>query len=140
MWSDLAADPAIITRAQRVHLPIQFGADSIIQVGSDSLLLCSVIYKFWTTNTFHCHDTIALIFIQRIKNLSLVNHVFANLSHESLTCYWYLTFLIFFQKLQDIHWEEAQWSEWCQNYNFKSIWIRILVRKAKMWLCSNDLC
>ena len=38
------------------------GANSIIQVGSDSILLCSVIYKFVTTNTFNCHNTIAYIF------------------------------------------------------------------------------
>ena len=35
-------------------------ADSIIQVGSDSLS-CFYIYKFVTTNTFNCHDTIAQI-------------------------------------------------------------------------------
>ena len=29
------------------------------QVGSDSILLCSVIYKFVTTNTFNWHGTIA---------------------------------------------------------------------------------
>ena len=45
---------------QRVRLPIKVGADSIIQVESDSILLCSVIYKFVTTNTFNCHGTIAL--------------------------------------------------------------------------------
>ena len=39
----------------------QVGADSIIQVGSDSLLLCSVIYKFVITSTFNCHGTIAYI-------------------------------------------------------------------------------
>ena len=32
--------------------------DLIIQVGSDSVLLFSVIYKFVTTNTFNCHGTI----------------------------------------------------------------------------------
>ena len=37
------------------------GADSIIQVGSDSLILCFIIYKFVTTNTFNCHGTIAHI-------------------------------------------------------------------------------
>ena len=37
------------------------GADLIIQVGSDSILLCSVIYKFVTTSTFNCHHTIACI-------------------------------------------------------------------------------
>ena len=42
---------------QRVRLPIQVGADSIIQVESDSILLCSVIYKFVTTNKFNCHGT-----------------------------------------------------------------------------------
>ena len=36
------------------------GADSIIQVGSDSILLCSVIYKFVNINTFNC-GTIACI-------------------------------------------------------------------------------
>ena len=36
-------------------------ADSVIQVGSDSLLLCSFIYKFVTTNMFNCHGTIAFI-------------------------------------------------------------------------------
>ena len=35
------------------------GADLIIQVGSDSILFCSVIYKFGTTNIFNCHSTIA---------------------------------------------------------------------------------
>ena len=49
--------------AQRVHLPIQVGADSKIQVGSDSILLWSVVYKFVTTNTFNCHGTIAYIII-----------------------------------------------------------------------------
>ena len=38
--------------APRLHLPTYVGADLIIQVGSDSILLCSVIYKFVTTNTF----------------------------------------------------------------------------------------
>ena len=47
--------------AQRVCLPIQVGADSIIQVGSDSILLCSVINKFVTTNVFNYHGTIACI-------------------------------------------------------------------------------
>ena len=32
--------------AQRVRLPIKVGVDSIIQVVSDSLLSCSIIYKF----------------------------------------------------------------------------------------------
>ena len=32
--------------------------DLIIQVGSDLVHLCSVIYKFVTTNTFNCHGTI----------------------------------------------------------------------------------
>ena len=36
------------------------GADSIIEVGSYSLSCCC-IYKFVTTNTFNCHDTIAYI-------------------------------------------------------------------------------
>ena len=38
------------------------GADSIIQVGSDSLILCFIIYKFVTTNTFNCHCTIACMY------------------------------------------------------------------------------
>ena len=36
-------------------------ADTIIQVGSYSILLCSVVYKFVTTNSFNCHDTIAYV-------------------------------------------------------------------------------
>ena len=39
----------------------QVGADLIIQVGPDSILLCSVIYKFVTTNTFNCYGTKACI-------------------------------------------------------------------------------
>ena len=35
--------------AQRVRFPIKVGADLIIQVGSDSILLYSVMYKFVTT-------------------------------------------------------------------------------------------
>ena len=35
------------------------GADLIIQVGSDSILLYSVIYKFVITSTFNCHGTTA---------------------------------------------------------------------------------
>ena len=46
---------------QRVRFPIQVGADLIIQVGSDLIILCSVIYKFVTTNTFNYQGTIALI-------------------------------------------------------------------------------
>ena len=45
--------------AQRVRLPIYVGADLIIQVGSDLILLCSVIYKFVSTKTFNYHGTIA---------------------------------------------------------------------------------
>ena len=33
----------------------------LIQVGSDSLLLCSVIYKFVITSTFNCHGTKACL-------------------------------------------------------------------------------
>ena len=33
----------------------------IIQVGPDSILLCSVIYKFVTTNTFNCYGTIGFM-------------------------------------------------------------------------------
>ena len=40
-------------------LTFQVGTDLIIQVGSDSTLLCSVIYKFVTTNAFNCHSNIA---------------------------------------------------------------------------------
>ena len=38
------------------------GADSTSQVGSDSLLSCSIIYKFVTTNTFNCHNITAFIY------------------------------------------------------------------------------
>ena len=48
-----------VTFANRVRLPILVWADSIIQVGSDSLLLYSVIYKFVITSMFNCHGTIA---------------------------------------------------------------------------------
>ena len=37
------------------------GTDSIIQAGSDSLLICSIIYNFVTTKSFNCHGTIACI-------------------------------------------------------------------------------
>ena len=36
-------------------------ADSIIQVGPDSLLLYLSMCKFVTTNKFNCHDTVAYI-------------------------------------------------------------------------------
>ena len=38
------------------------GTNSIIQVESDSILLCSGVYKFVTTNRFNCYDTIACIY------------------------------------------------------------------------------
>ena len=49
---------------------IQVGADLIIQVGSDSILLCSVIYKFVTINTFNCHGTIAFMCVKRLVNMA----------------------------------------------------------------------
>ena len=42
------------------------GPDSIIQVGSDSLTSCSIIYKFVTTNTFNCLNTIAYMVVKCI--------------------------------------------------------------------------
>ena len=34
------------------------GANSIIRVGSDLILLCSVVYKLVTTNAFNCYNTV----------------------------------------------------------------------------------
>ena len=45
-----------------MHLPILGRADSIIQVGSDSLLLYSYLHVCNLLNTFNCHDTIASMF------------------------------------------------------------------------------
>ena len=41
--------------------------NTFLHVGSDSLLLCSVIYKFVTTNTFNCHGTKAYIYFFKHK-------------------------------------------------------------------------
>ena len=46
-----------------MHLLILVGADLIIQVGSDSVLLCSVITSLYLTDTFKCYSTIAYIYL-----------------------------------------------------------------------------
>ena len=45
-----------------------FVSTPILQVGSDSILLCSVIYKFVITNVFNCHGTIAYICNYKFRN------------------------------------------------------------------------
>ena len=57
------------------------GADSKIQVGSDSLFYVLSIYKFVTTNTFNCHNTLEEITLktselqQRAVEGSFTNNV-----------------------------------------------------------------
>ena len=41
----------------------------MLHVGSDSILLCSVVYKFVTTNTFNCYNTIAYIIFDHFSYL-----------------------------------------------------------------------